>query len=195
MNVIRNGTDFQELAVTFGINDIANLWTSHRHYEGKLDTHLIISTLQSTRILRIDDAGLVPKLVYLSSFSSPGVSLNEATIAFANIKQRDGKLYVNSTLAVQVTPRGVYLLNWDMALSEYVRLDGWRVDNQSAPGTRPTEIVAASINASQILVAITGARLFSLKVVDGTIREVLYVRLFFHCKGVLVLIILSFLTS
>lgn len=91
------------------------------------------------------------------------------TLALSNFRKRVliGKTstYQNSSYVVQVTPKGVYLLDYDLPLGEYAQVGKpWTPDNflEGDGGVRSREtleIVAASINASQITVALNGGRL------------------------------------
>jgi DNA damage-binding protein 1 len=74
-------------------------------------------------------------------------------------------VYVDSSLVVQVTKTGVWLAEYDMALGQYTKAgDGWvpgRVQGVGS-GWNGRTIVAAGVNASQVVVALSGARLVVL---------------------------------
>jgi len=64
--------------------------------------------------------------------------------------------YVNSQLVVQATRHGAYIFNYDAALGSFsTHASGWEIGGK--------EVVAASVNPSQILLALTGGRLVALK--------------------------------
>lgn len=70
-------------------------------------------------------------------------------------------IYVNSSLVVQVTKQGMRLAEYDMALGQYTKVgDGWTPEIvQGGYGWDGREVVAASVNASQFVLALNGARL------------------------------------
>lgn len=95
-----------------------------------------------------------------------GLRINESTIAFSNIAQRitgrDGKAtYQNSSLVVQVTSSGATLLEFDESLRIYMKLDRWEVKANAFEDPN-AEIVAASVNSSQVALAISGGKLVLL---------------------------------
>ena len=132
-------------------------------------SHIVVSTLQETYVFRFeDDKG--------TTVSSVGGSdkgfLSSRTLAVSNIQRRipgPPSAYVDSSLVVQVVPEGLLLLNYDPGLREYTRVgDLWTLDkfsdgNSSWAGR---EIVAADINASQIVIALSRGRLVQLNL-DG----------------------------
>ena len=96
----------------------------------------------------------------MSRVPNAGLVTNLPTLAFGNVARRLSNLqgkssYVNSQLVVQVTRHGAYIFNYDAALGSFSEhASGWEVDGK--------EIVAASINPSQVLLALTGGRLVAL---------------------------------
>lgn len=124
-------------------------------------THIIVSTLQETCVLRFeDDKGAIVSSVGGSDRSF----LSSRTLAVSNIKRRnpgDGSTpssYADSSLVVQVCPEGILLLHYDLDLREYTRIgDLWTLDkfNDGNVGNWANrKIVAADINASQVLIAL-----------------------------------------
>jgi DNA damage-binding protein 1 len=100
------------------------------------------------------------------------------TLAVSNIARRivKGKqsTYVNSSLVVQVTPRGAFLLEFNIATREFTQLAGWELLEEGVKSNaKPLEIVAASVNPSQVVLALTGGRLITLTVTElDQFREV-----------------------
>jgi len=90
------------------------------------------------------------------------------TLAFGNVARRvtdaSGKFsYVNSPLVVQVTLEGALLLEYNMAMGTYVQHDKWEL----------REVVAASVNPSQVILALNGGRLVALNIAqDNTFNVV-----------------------
>jgi DNA damage-binding protein 1 len=98
-----------------------------------------------------------------------GLTTNQPTLAFGNVARRvigaDGRAnYTNSQLVVQVTPKGALLLEYDMALSAYVQHAGWDLKGM--------EVVAADVNASQVLVALNNGMLVALSIAEDTTFKV-----------------------
>lgn len=70
---------------------------------------------------------------------------------------------------VQVTKSGVALVEYDMALGEYTKAgDGWAPGRVQGIGSgwNGRSIVAAGLNASQVVVALSRARLVILNLSD-----------------------------
>jgi DNA damage-binding protein 1 len=99
-----------------------------------------------------------------------GLTTDLPTLAFGNVTRRvvdtNGKsTYVNSPLVVQVTPRGALLLEHDMILGTYVQHAAW--------AQQAMEVVAASVNPSQVILALNGGRLVALSITqDNTFHVV-----------------------
>jgi len=109
--------------------------------------------------------------VFLEDNAIEGLKMHEPTIAFSNVSQRvkgqDGKAqYVNSSLAVQVTASCLLLLELDEDLQSYVMCDTWKV-KENAFEDPSAEIVAASINSSQIALVVSGGKKVLLSVAEN----------------------------
>jgi len=109
--------------------------------------------------------------VFLEDNAIEGLKMHEPTIAFSNVSQRvkgqDGKAqYVNSSLAVQVTASCLLLLELDEGLQSYVMCDMWKV-KENAFEDPSAEIVAASINSSQIALVVSGGKKVLLSVAEN----------------------------
>ncbi|KAG8214764.1 CPSF A subunit region-domain-containing protein [Butyriboletus roseoflavus] len=169
LKVVKNGADFREAAVVHGISNVDRIWSLREKYKDQTTTHIVVSTLQDTHVLRFeDDQGTM--------ISSVGGSdkgfLSSRTLAVSNIQRRipgDRSTYVDSSLVVQVVPEGLLLLNYDSGLREYSRIgDLWTPDKFSDGNAASwnREIVAADINASQVVIALKHGRLVLL-ILDG----------------------------
>jgi DNA damage-binding protein 1 len=93
--------------------------------------------------------------------SITGLIFHSRTVSFGNVARRisdgNGKSqYVNSSLVVQVTPNGAFLLEYDMGMRTYVQHARWE--------QRGTEVVAASINPSQVVLALNVGKLVVLNI-------------------------------
>jgi DNA damage-binding protein 1 len=130
---------------------------------------MLVSMLQSTHLFQINDAGSSTSLFYMEVSSKNGLMTNLRTLAFGNVARRvadaNGKsTYVNSPLVVQVTPRGALLLEHDMTLGTYVQHASW--------GLQGMEVVAASVNPSQVILALNGGKLVALSIAQNNTFQV-----------------------
>ncbi|RXW24467.1 hypothetical protein EST38_g1372 [Candolleomyces aberdarensis] len=166
LNVIRNGSEYQGLASIPGIMNLTGIWATKPNFEASEHTHIIASTNSQTLFYRFNDAGADTSLVQLSD-TGKGLKTNERTLAFGNIQRRGtvaGKAsYFDSNQVVQVVKSGVYLLEYDRALEGYIEKARYLPQDLRLTGNI-TEIVAASINASQIAVAFNGGLVVLLNV-------------------------------
>lgn len=65
---------------------------------------------------------------------------------------------------VQVTPRGAFLLEYDVVMGTYVQHSRWE--------ERGREVVAASVNPSQVVLALNGGRLVALNITQENVFNV-----------------------
>jgi DNA damage-binding protein 1 len=134
-------------------------------------THIIASTNSQTLFYRFNDQGADTSVVQLSDAAGKGLRVNERTIAFGNIQRRGtvgGRAaYIDSSQVVQVVKSGVYLLEYDSALEGYIEKAKYLPQDLRLIGNF-TEIVAASINASQIAVAFNGGLVVLLNVNEAS---------------------------
>lgn len=137
----------------------------------RITSHIVVSTLHETHVLRFEDDK--PTTVSSVGGSEKGF-LSSRTLAVSNIQRRipkDGSsTYVDSSLVVQVVPEGLLLLDYDSSLREYTRIGSlWTLDKFADGNTANwagREIVAADINASQVVIALNYGRLVQLNL-DG----------------------------
>ncbi|KIK96855.1 hypothetical protein PAXRUDRAFT_10541 [Paxillus rubicundulus Ve08.2h10] len=173
LKVVRSGADFREASVAHGIASVNRIWPLREKYSDRENTHIVVTTLHETHVFRFeDDRGTTVSSV---GGSQNGFMTSCRTLAVSNIRRRilkdrsPSSVYIDSSLVVQVVPKGLLLLNYDPAMREYTRIgDLWTLDkfadgNGSWAGR---EIVAADINASQIVIALNYGRLVLLNL-DG----------------------------
>jgi DNA damage-binding protein 1 len=100
--------------------------------DNSIDTHILVSTLQDSHLFRFEGGSRLAQ----TSSSSTALVTNEPTLALGNIPRRrlqkarpgqnSGFVYVDSSLVVQVTKTGVWLVEYEMALGQYTKAgDGW----------------------------------------------------------------------
>ncbi|THV04459.1 hypothetical protein K435DRAFT_649225 [Dendrothele bispora CBS 962.96] len=158
INVVRIGVDFEELASMTGLPNVVGVWP----LRGRLwdNTHALVlaSTLQETHVFGLNSANTISLL----PSNSAHFILDEQTLCAQNIGERVGKEYVDGSMIVQITPKAIRLLEYDSVLDQWSRVDHLDVD--SRPEWSGRKIVAASANASQILVALSNGVLASFKI-------------------------------
>lgn len=70
-------------------------------------------------------------------------------------------VYIETSYVVQVTPKGAYLLEFDPSSASYELVSAWETKNLAGNIGRK-EIVTASINPSQVLLALDGGWMVAL---------------------------------
>ncbi|KAH9841501.1 mono-functional DNA-alkylating methyl methanesulfonate N-term-domain-containing protein [Rhodofomes roseus] len=154
LKVIRTGADFQERAVVEGLANVTNIWAIRSRFEDTVDSHIIASTLEETYVFRFDSAESITRL----DPSTDGLLASVPTLAIKNIPRRTtagGKsAYVDSSLVVQVTPQKLRLVEYDKALGLFSLVsEGWDAQKEGR------SIVAADLNASQVVLGLGRGRL------------------------------------
>lgn len=132
-----------------------------------------MSTLQETHIFRFDDASSIS---CVDRDKNSGFITDLPTITVSNIvrctRNREGRTeYADSGLVVQVVSNALLLLEYDYHLQGYTRVGGaWTLDKFADPGEegkwKGREIVAASVNASQVVLALNWGKIV-LFTLDG----------------------------
>ncbi|KAK2459647.1 hypothetical protein APHAL10511_008292 [Amanita phalloides] len=171
INIVRHGADFEELAYIPGLLNIANVWAIKTMFQDAQHSHLLVSTLQSTLLFKISKLSGKLSLSYVEGDALSGLRADTLTLAFANVARRvkvgnAPATYENSSLAVQVTPHGVFLFEMDPVTGSYTEVRRWIPEGQGAFGEKQRDIVAASINPSQVLVAMHGGKLVVLSIAE-----------------------------
>ncbi|KAF9485871.1 hypothetical protein BDN70DRAFT_870784 [Pholiota conissans] len=164
VNVVRNGADFKESAFVQGLTDVTQIWSIRAMHDDLINTHLLVSTVTESYLFKINDSGNIITLQHEDTAPLGGFIADKPTLALSNIMAVQGtehtREYVNSRLIVQVVPTGVHLFEWND--TTYVKLDSWKEKGTTLPGNRPFEIVTASINSSQVALALNGGRIVLL---------------------------------
>lgn len=73
---------------------------------------------------------------------------------------------------MQVTPKGVNLVEYDDALNTFTRVgSGWFLQEQDNPAWKSREIVAAHLNSSQFVLALSRGTVVVLNLKDGQLNR------------------------
>ncbi|KAJ7579305.1 CPSF A subunit region-domain-containing protein [Mycena floridula] len=159
LNVIRSGADYEKLATIPGLANITNIWMIKTTSDDQTHSHVVASTLQSTYVFTVESAHLFS----VPTSTVQGFVTNVPTLFAANIAKKErSKGYSPSSMAIQVTATAVYLLDYNHGLREYWHQTNW---------TPSKEIVAASVNASQVLLALKGGNLQTLVAENNGLAE------------------------
>lgn len=162
LKVVRRGADFKEAAVVHGVTNASKVWTLSQRYNDPEHTHLIVSTLERTHVFCLDkERGA---MVSSAQGNSIGFDTSTRTLVAANIMRRNrvagSSTYEDSSLVIQVVPLGLLLLEYDLSSGEFTRKGGlWTLDKFADPHLQQSflgqEIVAADVNASQVIIALS----------------------------------------
>ncbi|KAL0066188.1 hypothetical protein AAF712_006813 [Marasmius tenuissimus] len=170
VNVVRMGADFDELASITGLENVTNVWPIRKSYLSSTHSHVIVSTLDATHVLRIDSGGeTLTRVEAVNSFA-----LDVPTICVRNMAKKEDTGYQDASFVVQVTETAVHLLEYDDQSEQWWERDALRYPAPpalSAPGSALTN-VAADINPSQILLARSGGKLASFTIRGGKLTQV-----------------------
>ena len=129
-----------------------------------------MSTVNETHIFQVIDSETGVKFNRLDVGVMSGLRSNQPTLAFSNFCRRQNGAYVNSSLVVQVIPSGAFLLEWDSSLNIYVERASWEVKSAPPSNNKPLEIVAASVNGSQVALALSGGNITVLCIESGAAK-------------------------
>lgn len=135
----------------------------------------MLSTPHETLVFRFEEDG---ESVNHLDTPAAGFATELPSLAVSNIMKRTVSngvsSYDDSPFVVQVTPIGIRLLEYDHALRTFTSVGaGWSVDQESDHSWKNREIVAASINGSQILLGLRGGRLALVNLKEQTKFQVL----------------------
>jgi DNA damage-binding protein 1 len=121
------------------------------------DTHLLISTLHSTRLFALDSTSVLARM------ESSAFVANTRTLAAGHLVRRDVQgAYGESSLIAQVAPGGVVIAEYTPALRTHSRLSIWKPADLADGWGKDKEIVGASLSASQLVLALSGCLLVLL---------------------------------
>ena len=140
----------------------------------------MVSTPRETHLFRVDEDE--ERLWYMDPITVSGLSTDRPTLALANVMRRlpgmsGSSAYHNSSFVVQVTPLGISVLEMDPELGT-TSLIGSLILGES-DDWKDKMVVAASINASQVVIALNGGVLVSFSLTEhGHLQKKQYVTAF-----------------
>ncbi|KAG1776175.1 CPSF A subunit region-domain-containing protein [Suillus placidus] len=169
IKVIRSGADFSEKATVQGLRNVTHIWPLKEMYCAPDYAHVVVSTLQETHVFRFDNASSISSI---DGDKNTGFITDLPTIAVSNILRRTRNAekksdYADSRFVIQVVSKGLLLLEYDPGVRQYSRVSElWTLEKFADLGKeglwKGREIVAASINASQVVLALNWGRVVLL---------------------------------
>ena len=121
------------------------------------DTHIVVSTPQETHLFRVDEDE--ERLWYMDPITVGGFVTDQPTLALANVMKRvpgmsGAAAYGDSSFVIQVTPKGISVLEMDRELGTTSSVGSLIL--QETTIWKEKRVVATSINASQVVIALDG---------------------------------------
>ncbi|KAJ7688236.1 mono-functional DNA-alkylating methyl methanesulfonate N-term-domain-containing protein [Mycena olivaceomarginata] len=176
IHVIRKGADFQQLATIPGMAHAVSVFTLKTKSDAVFDSHILVSTLQESHVFELtsndtlevteSDAGFAPGRTLAARNVQRGI-VHEATKRGNVIITPETTEYQDTALVVQVTPNGAFLLEYEMGLAAFTRVHHY--DATARGDRRGLQVVAASINATQTVLALNDGTLLCLEVRRNTL--------------------------
>ncbi|KAF8208666.1 mono-functional DNA-alkylating methyl methanesulfonate N-term-domain-containing protein [Mycena galopus ATCC 62051] len=169
IHVMRKGADFQQLATISGMAHAVGVFTLKQTSDALFDSHILVSTVQETHTFELtrndtleateSDAGFVPGRTFAARNVQRGVVQQEIKRGNVIITPETTK-YEDTALVVQVTSDGAFLLEYDMGIGAFAQVAQYDATKRGGG----LQVVAASINATQILLALNNGTLLWLEV-------------------------------
>ncbi|VDB85583.1 unnamed protein product [Peniophora sp. CBMAI 1063] len=144
IRVIRNGADFSELAQIEGAGNFTAIFPIRETVEASRDAFILATDGLITQLFRVQPSGWERVDAAMAGFLP-----NLPTLAAGNLRGPAGQSYPDAPTVVQVTTDRIRLFDLDI-YGTHTLVDEWIA---SAP------IAHASVNESQILVALAGGLL------------------------------------
>ncbi|KAJ7505532.1 CPSF A subunit region-domain-containing protein [Mycena galericulata] len=175
INVLRKGADFQQLATIAGMAHTVGVFALRRTYDDIFDSHVLVSTLQDTYVFEMKGDDTLEKVESMGGIGfAPGRTLAARNVQSTKITPpvtRGNTIlapekteYLGTALVVQVTSNGAFLLEFEMDTFTQVH----DYDVTSRGDSRGLQVVAASINATQVVLALNTGKLLCLEVNGGS---------------------------
>ncbi|KAJ7645598.1 mono-functional DNA-alkylating methyl methanesulfonate N-term-domain-containing protein [Mycena polygramma] len=165
IHVIRKGADFQQLATVSGMPHTVGVFSLRTTSDAAFHSHVLVSTVQETYAFELAKNDVLE--------GTDGFVEDERTLAARNIKRtvyhdalKRGNAIVaparteleDTALVVQVTASGAFLLEYDMV--GFTRAHHYNIKERN----KTLKVVAASINDSQTILALSDGTLLCLEV-------------------------------
>ncbi|KAJ6557241.1 CPSF A subunit region-domain-containing protein [Mycena vulgaris] len=169
INVIRKGADFQQLATVSGMAHTVGVFPLRSTSNAIFHSHILVSTLQDTHIFEMKENDKLVQVEAISVGFAPGRTLAARNVQRAvvvaaqmrgnTISAPERTEYHETSLVVQVTSHGAYLLEFEM--ETFTQVHDYDVTSR---GDGRLQVVAASINPTQVILALSTGKLLCLEV-------------------------------
>ena len=127
----------------------------------RLDTHILATNSKETTLFSLDRSDSLSVIPAQTAGFDPSPTLAASNVAL-RLKNAAGRTsYEDSSLVVQVTENGVFLLEYDDVLHGHSVLTSWSPDKLGGEWAEQT-IVAAALNPSQFVLGLSRKRLVLL---------------------------------
>ncbi|KAJ7242817.1 mono-functional DNA-alkylating methyl methanesulfonate N-term-domain-containing protein [Mycena haematopus] len=171
IHIMRKGADFQQSATISGMAHTIGVFTLKRTSDAIFDSHILVSTLRETHVFELtrddtleateSDTGFAPGRTFAARNVQRGVVQEARKRGNVPITPETIK-YEDTALVVQVTSDGAFLLEYDMGIGGFTQVH--KHDITERGDTPGLQVVAASINATQTLLALNNGKLVWLEV-------------------------------
>ena len=156
------------MSVLYDVSGLRMVMVIHVHRE---HSHLVVSTLRETLVFAFGEKDSITHLdPSIASFSTHVPTLAVRNILRRQLSTNFGRTvstYVDSSLVVQITPEGAQLMEYDHTLGQFSKTgQGWYPKTAGADYSR-REVVAAAMNASQIILGLSGGVLAILNLAQN----------------------------
>ena len=197
LRIIQNGADFQSSAIIENIGNFSKVWLLRsrfhdsyvtrcvpecRHHDDtlyRLDTHILATNSKETILFNLDRCDSLSVIPAQTAGFDPSPTLAASNIA-RRLKNVAGRTsYEDSSLVVQVTEKGVFLLEYDDVLQAHSVLTSWSPDMLGGQWAERT-IVAAALNPSQFVLGLSRKRLVLLNLDENKKFQIFRYSEFLH---------------
>ena len=118
---------------------------------------MVVSTPRETHLFRVDENE--ERLWYMDPITVGGLVTSQPTLALANVMRRipgmsGTSAYGDSSSVIQITPVGISVLEMDRELGTTTSVGSLVLEENAV--WKGKRVVATSINASQVVIALEG---------------------------------------
>ncbi|KAF7365431.1 CPSF-A domain-containing protein [Mycena venus] len=171
IHVMRKGADFHQLATISGMAHTIGVFTLKQRSDDAFDTHILVSTLHETHTFALTTNDTLEATQSMAGFA-PGRTLaarnvqrgfvQEAVKRGSTIITPQTTKYEDTSLVVQVTSAGAFLLEYDMGSDAFTQVHNYDITNRG--GFQGLQVVAADVNAAQTMLALSNGTLLCLEI-------------------------------